>query len=225
MTLALRLYGYTTHQQLQQGEYDWRDAPTTWQRPTSISTSARSGSCGSSNPTNWLVRPSTWQSYAPHPAHLSPLFNLGRFASAWRQAAAASRTATWPARIVLDLAVVAIGCIRAAQQCGWSAVEFEPSAIGARGTTEELNPLAIARQPTIANQTYELQIIPTAITPEQIWRFELQNLTPGGQIPAGVTLRLLSKDLQPFSDNEDPACGRVDRLFIEVALTSGEGIV
>ena len=25
MTLALRLYGYTTHQQLQQGEYDWRD--------------------------------------------------------------------------------------------------------------------------------------------------------------------------------------------------------
>jgi len=126
---------------------------------------------------------------------------------------------------VLDLAVVAIGCIRTAQPCGWSAVEFELSAIGARGTTEELNPLAIARQPTIANQTYELQTIPIAITPEQIWRFELQNLTPGGQIPVGATLRLLSEDLQPFSDNEDPAPGRVDRLFIEVALTSGEGIV
>ena len=150
MTLALRLYGYTTHQQLQQGEYDWRD------RTYSLAETDLNLDLSPF----WVVR-----QFQPHeltraaikpitplaleqaqsllgrlglPTLLtprtSPLFDLGRFASAWRMAAAVSRTATRPARIVLDLAAVAIGCIRAAQQCGWSAVEFELSAIGARGT-------------------------------------------------------------------------------------------
>ena len=58
-----------------------------------------------------------------------------------------------------------------------------------------------------------------------VWRFELSSLAPGGLIPTGVTLRLLTEDLQPFENNEDTATAPVEQLYIEVALESGEGIV
>ncbi|NEQ25701.1 MAG: DUF1822 family protein, partial [Microcoleus sp. SIO2G3] len=105
-------------------------------------------------------------------------------------------------------------------------------AIGARGTDAAETALALpsggialSRQITIANQLHELRVIPLQTEPNQVWRFELQNLTLGGQIAPGTTLRLLSEDLQPFPDNEDTAIEAVDRLYIDVALAAGEGIV
>jgi hypothetical protein len=59
----------------------------------------------------------------------------------------------------------------------------------------------------------------------RIWRFELRSLSVGGSIPAGVTLRLLTEDLQPFPDNTCRSTADVDCLYIEVELEPGEGLV
>ena len=75
----------------------------------------------------------------------------------------------------------------------------------------------------IAGQVYELRIIPKE--PEnQIWRFELQSSLDEG-IPEGVKLRLLTEDLQTFENNEAVAKSTINRLYIEVALAAGEGLV
>jgi Protein of unknown function (DUF1822) len=44
-------------------------------------------------------------------------------------------------------------------------------------------------------------------------------------VPAGVTLRLLTEDLQGFEGNWDGADGLVEELFVDVAVAAGEGIV
>lgn len=116
------------------------------------------------------------------------------------------------------------------EEFGWRQVEFQPSMVGARGvtsTTEEFNPpakIALAKQLTIANQPYELKIIPLALE-EGLWRFELRSLALGGMIPAGTILRLLTEDLEAFEGNEDVATTAVEELSLEVGLDSGEGLV
>jgi hypothetical protein len=85
---------------------------------------------------------------------------------------------------------------------------------GARSLEEGL-----VRSLTIAGQDYELRIFPQGTA---TWRFELRT---EGTIPSGVTLRLLSEDLQPFEHNEDRAEAVCDRLYVDVVLEQGEGIV
>jgi hypothetical protein len=85
--------------------------------------------------------------------------------------------------------------------------------------------VGLAHPLSIAGQPYELRILPLATDDGRIWRFELQNLSPGGRIPVGFVLRLLTEDLQPFENNEDIATTVVDQLFVEVALTPGEGLI
>ena len=46
-----------------------------------------------------------------------------------------------------------------------------------------------------------------------------------GVVPEGVTLRLLTEDLQPFANNEVTAAEPVESLYVDVALSPGEGIV
>jgi hypothetical protein len=58
-----------------------------------------------------------------------------------------------------------------------------------------------------------------------IWRFELRNTALAGAIPGGFKLKLLTEDLQPFENNEDVALEAVDRLYVEVAVAPGEGLV
>jgi hypothetical protein len=50
-------------------------------------------------------------------------------------------------------------------------------------------------------------------------------LSPGGYIPIGFKLRLLTENLQPFENNEDAATIVADQLYIDVALEPGEGSV
>lgn len=111
-----------------------------------------------------------------------------------------------------------------AQQCGWSRVDY--MGIAAARSTDDSSSLAsaLSRLITLAAQRYELRILPID-RDANIWRFELINLAPTGKIPAGVTLRLLTEDLQSFTGNEDTATQNVDRLYIEVALEPGEGLV
>lgn len=105
----------------------------------------------------------------------------------------------------------------------WSRVDYQMAA-AARSTETASPTAALSRSITIANQHYELQIVPVDLA-NNVWRFELSSLAPGGLIPTGVTLRLLTEDLQPFENNEDTATAPVEQLYIEVALESGEGIV
>jgi hypothetical protein len=107
---------------------------------------------------------------------------------------------------------------------GWSRVDYQLGTAGSRSSEVAQPTAALLRQLTIANQPYELQIIPIDLA-ANVWRFELSSLSVGGLVPAGTTLRLLTEDLQPFEGNEDTATTAVDRLYIEVALESGEALV
>jgi hypothetical protein len=103
----------------------------------------------------------------------------------------------------------------------WSRIDYQLNA-AARSSEAATPTTALARQVTLADQIYELQIVPVDLS-ANIWRFELNSL--GQPIPAGVTLRLLSEDLQPFVGNEDRADAPVTQLFVEVSLAAGEGLV
>lgn len=109
-----------------------------------------------------------------------------------------------------------------AQQIGWQRVD-QPSLVGARGV-EQTTASFLSRQLRIAGQLYELQILPQGNPAERIWRFDLSTYL-GTSIPSGFKLRLLTEDLQPFENNQRIATTAVDRLHINVALEPGEGLV
>jgi hypothetical protein len=109
---------------------------------------------------------------------------------------------------------------------GWRQIELSFSADGARGaaTVDGVVPaFGLAKKLPIANQPYELKILPL---PEAgAWRFELSCLTPGCLIPAGFKLKLLTSELQDFEDNEELATEAVSQLALEVDLDPGESLV
>lgn len=112
-----------------------------------------------------------------------------------------------------------------AQQIGWQRIEFRPNLVGARGVEQTTAVPVLSRELIIAGQAYVLQVLPQGNLEEPIWRFELRNASLGAPIPSGFKLRLLTEDLQTFANNEDTATTAVDRLYIEVALEPGEGLV
>lgn len=117
---------------------------------------------------------------------------------------------------------LSMGVSNLARQLGWERLEMQASMASARGETAQPSTQILSRQLAIAGQIYELQIIPQD---ENTWRFELRHTLPGGLIPGGFKLRLLTEDLQPFEGNEAIAQTAVECLFIEVALEEGEGLV
>jgi hypothetical protein len=118
------------------------------------------------------------------------------------------------------------GISQTAQQFGWGSFDLQTSTAGARSIEEvEQSGKILSRQLTIAGQSYLLSIIPQNEAEGIIWRFVLCNAAPGGFIPGGFKLRLLTEDLQPFPNNEDIATTAVEQLFVEVILQPGEGIV
>ncbi|MBW4657855.1 MAG: DUF1822 family protein [Drouetiella hepatica Uher 2000/2452] len=117
-----------------------------------------------------------------------------------------------------------------AKQIGWQQVALQPYAAGARSIEISQNPGSILVRPlVIAEQRYELRIIPQDAPQSGIWRFELCKLPtaaiPTATIPKGMKLRLLTESLQPFENNEAMATTSVERLYVVVALEPGEGIV
>ncbi|MEH2416308.1 DUF1822 family protein [Nostoc sp.] len=114
------------------------------------------------------------------------------------------------------------GVTNLAQQWGWEKREFVVVAAIMRSAERFLG---LSRQIIVAEHTYELRIFPKTASEDYVWRFELQSTTPGGQIPAGFKLRLLTEDLQAFENNEDTATTPVDMLYLEVILELGEGLV
>jgi hypothetical protein len=118
------------------------------------------------------------------------------------------------------------GISNMAQQLGWGQIEVSPAAIttGTRSAESQLPTLCLSRQFNIAGDPYELRVFPQGHPTEQIWRFELRRVA-SPVIPAGVTLRLLTEDLQPFENNTDTATSDVESLYVEVMLELGEGLV
>ena len=119
--------------------------------------------------------------------------------------------------------------INLASEFGWRQIEMSPSAIGAKGTatsgstSSTVPEVGLAKQIAIADQPYELRVLPLAEAGS--WRFELGCLTPGCVILPGVKLRLLTEDLQAFEGNEDTATEPIDKLFIDVDLEAGESLI
>ncbi|XGV98524.1 MAG: DUF1822 family protein [Leptolyngbya sp. BL-A-14] len=141
----------------------------------------------------------------------------------WRQRLYERRQGMGESRSVLQWLETNLSTL--AQQLGWERIEQQPGLIGARGGEDAVSTTLLSRQLTIAGQTYDLQISPQGNSVERTWRFTLRNAAPGGVVPGGFTLRLLTEDLQPFEQNEDTATTAIEQLFVEVALAPGEGIV
>ena len=114
------------------------------------------------------------------------------------------------------------GVANLAQEWGWEKREFVVVRTGMRSAEAFLG---LSRQIIVAHDTYELRIFPKGASEDHVWRFELQSTTPGGLIPAGFKLRLLTEDLQAFENNQDTATTPVNMLYLEVILELGEGLV
>lgn len=112
------------------------------------------------------------------------------------------------------------GISQFAQQLGWETLEMEPSLVLARGTNLATTK-TLLRPLTIAGSAYELRVFPKG---HDLWRFELHSAT-SKPIPPGFKLRLLTEDLLPFANNEDLTLTEIDRLYLEVQLSPGDGLV
>lgn len=113
-----------------------------------------------------------------------------------------------------------------ASELSWERIELQPSLAGSKGETELVfEREVLSRQLVIADQQYNLRVVPQSNPEDRIWRFVLSNASPSGRIPGGFKLRLLTEDLQDFENNEDVATTAVDQLYIVVELALGEGIV
>lgn len=141
----------------------------------------------------------------------------------WRQRLAAQRYGMVEQQSVRQW--LQTGMTNFAQQMGWQPITLQPQLSAARGDQPSMPISAISRQLQIEGQPYELNVHVVATEPTTVWRFELRPVTPGVAIPRGFVLRLLTEDLASFEGNEDQATAPVDRLYIDVALEAGEGLV
>lgn len=121
------------------------------------------------------------------------------------------------------------GVSNVASELGWRQIEIAPGGVGARSaatsktTISAVPSYGLAKQIVIASQPYELRVIPLSETGS--WRIELGCITPGCVILPGVKLRLLTEDLQSFEGNEEVATEPEPVLFIELDLEAGESLI
>lgn len=117
------------------------------------------------------------------------------------------------------------GVSNLAQQLGWGTTRLQLAPRGVRSRENQESNICLSRQLAIAGYTCELRVFARGNLTENVWRFELQNANPDETIPVGFKLRLLTEDLQPFINNEDTATEGSDRLYVDVELEPGEGLV
>lgn len=236
----LRIWGYTTHQQLKtSGSYDpgdrtycleedglIQDLNVLWVAPQLCPEEPTRGAIAPLPALplvpakNLLQRLGNSAISAPRLAVPFELWGALLQHGGWRQRLSEQRQGL-PQWSILQW--LQTGVSDFAQQIGWQRVD-QPSLVGARGGEQTTAAPVLSRQLTIAGQLYELQILPQGNPEERIWRFELST-SLGTSIPSGFKLRLLTEDLQPFEDNEVVATTPVDRLDIGVVLKPGEGLV
>lgn len=108
-----------------------------------------------------------------------------------------------------------------AQQLGWQTISYQLDAAGARDATSALARTALSRTIEIDGEEYTLQVL-CLEEATQSWRFELQKTV--GLVAPGITLTLLTEDLQPFENNSVTTATAVDKIFVDVALEPNEGV-
>ena len=236
----IRVWGYTTHQQIKtNANYDYRDRSYTmdgtdliddlnalWvarqlcpEELTRVSLSAIL-EISATQAENLIPRLGHQDNLLPRLAIPFPLWAGLMQNSAWRNNLVEKRRGIERVSVLNWLQAEASNLIT---ELGWRQIDFQPHMSGARGVTTNSNPqTALAKQLTIANQRYELKIIPLE---SDTWGFELRSLALGGIIPSGFTLRLLTTERQGFEGNEAFAQTPVERLYLEVALDPGESLI
>lgn len=237
------IWGYTTHAQLkEQGNYDGKnrcyvlateemvnDLSAFWvarelcPNETTRATVPSLATLALEQAENLLQRLSNTQILDPRLA--IPFERWGALLEhdGWRQRLYEYRQGLSEQRSLLQW--LQCGVSELAQQLGWQQLDWQSQLAGARGTESQQAATGFCRPLTIAGKSYELQVTPVGDPQERVWRFQLQPTAIGEMMPAGLTLRLLSEDLQPFENNEATATTPTEQLYIEVALVAGEGIV
>jgi hypothetical protein len=112
-----------------------------------------------------------------------------------------------------------------AQQFGWEMTPLQLAPRGMRSRNLRNNSICLSRRLALADNIFQLRIFPVGDLLDNIWRFELRNENPNEMIPNGFKLRLLTEDLQPFTNNEDTAKDATVLLHVDVLLEPGEGLV
>jgi hypothetical protein len=240
----LRIWGYTTHQKLKTvGDYNFsdrfyiidgtdiiNDLNALWvarelcpNEVTKVEV-APIAEITAQQANNLIQRLADKENLLPRLAIPFPMWAALLENDTWRNELVAQRRGIQVKISVLNwLKAEAANLITEMREIGWRQVEFQPSTLGAKGNTATVKPhTALAKQLTIANQNYELKIIPVDA---DTWGFELRNLALGGMIPVGFTLRLLTENGEEFAGNEDTATTAVESLYLEVALDAGEGLI
>lgn len=148
----------------------------------------------------------------------------------WRRQLAERRwgQSTLPLRQWLQSGVTQLADGLAHQLTGWQQLSYQPATALARGAEQTPNSVkqqGLYRDLEIEGETYTLQVMPLMADAEdsQGWRFELTKAA--GLVSPGVTLKLLTEDLQPFENNQAVATEAVDSLYVDVAVAAKEGIV
>jgi len=239
----IRIWGYATHLQLkQQGHYDWdnrsyvlaaeeiaNDLSAFWAaRELCPNETARAAipslpALSLEQAENLLQR--LGNSHVLEPRLAIPFERWGALIEhdGWRQRLYEIRQGLPEQRSILQW--LQSGISQLAQELGWRQLDWQSELAQARGTQSQAAARAFSRPLTIEGKSYELQVMPIGDPAERVWRFQLQPSAVGEMIPPGLTLRVLSEDLQPFENNEATAATPTEQLYIEVALVSNEGIV
>lgn len=115
------------------------------------------------------------------------------------------------------------GISQMAEQLGWQQMSYQAIAVARGEETDSLTSgQVLCRDLEIAGEGYTLQVMPLTAS-ENAWRFELTKEL--GLIPVGVTLRLLTEDLQPFENNSVVTTEATGCLYVDVVIAECEGIV
>lgn len=248
----LQVWGYTTHHKLKtQGHYDASDRTYCLTEPAIVpdlnvlwitrQLGARQPGLEPTRATvtplpaidlaqaeNLLTRLSNPSITTPRLEVPFPLWGALMEHGGWRQRLYEQRQGLTESRSVLQWLEANLSTLAQqllAHPIGWERIEQQPDLVGARGNDDAVSTVLLSRPLAIAGQTYALNLSPQGTPAERTWRFTLRNAAPGGVIPGGFKLRLLTEDLQPFEQNEDIATTAIEQLFVEIALAPGEGIV
>jgi hypothetical protein len=235
-----RVWGYATHQQLKsRGHYDANDRtyslnaiadPTVLWVAKQIGTGEATRSAIAPLPAlslpqaeNLLQRLGDSSLIFPRLAVPFTLWGALLEHGGWRQQLYQRRLGQPESRSMLQW--LREGVSEMAGQLGWQQIALQSAWQGARGEETTTASTVLSRQLAIDERVYELRVLPLNALEAGAWRFELRGAALGGTIPSGFKLRLLSEDLQPFENNEDVAIAIVDRLYVDVAIAPGEGLV
>lgn len=108
------------------------------------------------------------------------------------------------------------------RQLGWERQQLQFQAASKNLSSEQAT---LMRPLQLSGQDCALEVQSVGTPEEGNWRFVLRSLVPGRPLPPGCVLKLLTEELKDFEGNTSRASGNIERLFVEVNVEPGEGLV